>query len=142
MDKLEDIIKEVKIQFKENITKEKLSERANLMVSFEKNLFCRITPIFLKNYVLKVINYFTANMCTSCLSNIGKVTFDDEIKDYVTSLSVLTSTSGFQFTVCSFLDDISIGVSSVYRYNDVIKNFFRFLSLNGVDIQIDFNGDD
>lgn len=142
LDTLENIISNVQKQFKENITKEKLSERANLMVSFEKNIFCRITPIFLKNYVLKIIDRFTAQMCTSCLSNIGVIKFDEEIKDYIKSVSVLTSTTGFQFTICSFKDAFSIGISNIFKYNDVIKNFLRFLSSNGLDIVIDFNGDD
>lgn len=141
-DKLENIISNVQKQFKENITKEKLSERANLMVSFEKNIFCRITPIFFKNFVLKIIDYFTSQMSTSCLSNIGIIKFDDEIEDYIKSVSVLTSTNNFQFTICSFNNDLSIGISNIFKYNNVIKNFLRFLSNNELDIIIDFNGDD
>ena len=142
MDKLEDVICEVKNQFKENITKDKLSERANLMVSFEKNIFCRIIPIYLKNYVLKAIDFFTSQMSTSCLSNVGIIKFDEEVKDYIKNITVITSTSGFQFTICSFGNDMSIGISNKYKYNNVIKNFLRFLSDNDLEIIIDFNGDD
>lgn len=138
-DTLEDVIESVNKQFKENITAEKLSERANLMVSFEKNWFCRITPILLKNYVLKIIDYFTSQMSTTCLSNIGIINFDKNIEDKIKSTSVLTSTNTFQFTICSFKDDVTIGISNKFKYNDVIKNFCRFLSDNGLNINIDFS---
>src|SRR5699024_2613007 len=55
-DKLEDVIKEVNKQFKTNLTAEKLSERVNYMVAFEKNFICRISPIYLKNLVLRKID--------------------------------------------------------------------------------------
>lgn len=138
-DNLENIIESVNKQFKYNITAQKLSERANLMVSFEKNWLCRIIPIFLKDCVLKIIDYFTSQMCTSCLSNVGIIKFDECISDYIKSVSVLTSTNAFQFTICSFKDDVTIGISSIYKYNDVIKNFCRFLSENGLNINIDFS---
>ena len=138
-DTLEDIIKEVNKQFKENITKEKLSERVNLMISFEKNIFCRFTPIFIKNYILKIIDYFTSQMCTTCLSNIGIIKLEKDLEDYIKNISVLTSTNNFQFTICSFKENLVIGISSKYKYNNIIKNFLRLLSNYNLNIKVDFN---
>lgn len=135
-DQLEDIIQEVSRQFKENINAEKLSERANLMVSFEKNWICRVMPIFLKNIILKIANELSAQASTTCLSNIGMIKMDEKIAEKIQSINVLTSTESFQFILCTFQDDLSIGISSKYRYNDVIKNFCRFFSNHDFDVQI------
>ena len=135
-DTLEDIIKNVSKQFKENINIDKLSKRANQMVYYEKNVFCRFAPIFFKNIVLSIIYKCSFNMSTTCLSNIGEIKFKEEISKYINSISVLTSTNNFQFTICSHKEDLSIGISSKYKYNNIIKNFCCFFSKNNLDINI------
>ncbi len=135
-DTLEDIIKQVSEQLKNNLTKDKLIIRVNQMVAFEKNIFCRFSPIFIKNIVLKVINNFTSMMNSSCVSNLGIISFDKEIEKYINNINVLTSTTCFQFTLCSFKNDLSIGISSKYKYNDVIKNFCNYFSNLDMDVLI------
>ena len=135
-DTFEDVIKSVNEQFKSNLTMNTISDRANKMVAFEKNIFCRIMPVFVKNIVLQAIDNFTSQMSSSCVSNIGKISFDKKIEDYIKDVNVFTSTSGFQFTLCSFKDDLSIGISSKYRYNNVITNFCRFFTYNDIEMTI------
>ncbi len=134
---LEDIISHVTTQFKEKLDAEKLSERVNLMVSFERNWLCRILPIFIKEPVLNIIDKVTSNASTTCLSNIGKVTFDFEVSSYITSISALTSTNTFQFTICSFQNDLCIGLSNRFLNNDILKNFCRYFSHHNFNVTID-----
>lgn len=134
--KLEDIIKSVNSQFKEVLTPEKLMERVNKMVAFERNFLCRITPIFIKNIALKIINYFSDRMSTSCVSNIGKIEFPSSATPYIENVNILTSTPGFQLTICSYNNDLSIGISSKYKYNEIIKNFCNYFSEQGFDMTI------
>lgn len=136
-DSLDKIITSVNKQFKKNINADKLIQRANLMVSFEKNVFCRFIPIYIKDFVLKVIDDYFYHKGSSCVSNIGVINFDTKVEEYIKSVSVLTSTNNFQFTICSFKDDFCIGISSKYKYNNVIKNFCRFFSENGLNVTID-----
>ena len=75
-------------------------------------------------------------MSTTCLSNIGKIEFNKEISKYINNISVLTSTNNFQFTICSHKEDLSIGISSKYKYNNIIKNFCCFFPKNNIDINI------
>lgn len=138
-DTLEEIIKSVSSQLKENLIKEKLVERVNLMVSFEKLFICRCAPIFLKDAVINLIDKYTSQNSTSCLSNVGVVKFNDKIEDHIESISVLTATSSYQFTICSFQDDLCIGISNQFINNNIIKNFCRFFSDNGLDVTIDMN---
>lgn len=135
-DTLKDIIKSINEQFKTNLTPEKLSERVNQMVAFEKNIFCRITPVFLKNWALSIISFFSNRMSTSCVSNIGKIAFDKNETKYIENINILTSTPSFQFTLCSFEDDLSIGISSKYKYNEIIKNFCNYFSKQDIEMTI------
>ena len=135
-DTLDEIIKKVSEELKNNITKEKLSIRVNQMVAFEKNIFCRFTPIFIKNIVLKTIDLFTSKMNTSCVSNLGIISFNKEIETYIENVNILTSTNGFQFSLCSFKNDLSIGISSKYKYNEIIKNFCNYFSNQNIDMLI------
>ncbi len=136
-DSITNIIDNVNKQFKEKITAEKLSERVNLLVSLEKNWLCRIVPIFIKEPVLRLFDHFITNGNTSCVSNLGIISLDKKIEDYVESISVLTSTSDFQFTICSYKNDLCIGISNRFVNNDIIKNFCRYFSNNNIKMYID-----
>lgn len=138
-DSLEDIISSVNKQFKENINAKKLSERVNLMVSFEKNIFCRLAPIFIKDIVLNVINKFTSQSSSTCLSNIGVIKLDKNIEERIKKISVIVSTESFQLTICTFKNKLCIGISNKFVNNDIIKNFCRYFSLNGINIEADVN---
>jgi len=75
-------------------------------------------------------------MSTSCVSNIGKIEFPSSASPYIENVNILTSTPGFQFTICSFNNDLSIGISSKYKYNEIIKNFCNYFSEQGMDLTI------
>ena len=134
---LSDIIKSIQKQFKENINKEKLCERTNLMVSFEQNWFCRLSPIFIKDIVLNVIDKFTSNATTTSLSNVGKIEFKEEIDKYIQNISAFSSTNNFQLTVCSYKNNLNISISNNFVNNDIIKNFCRYFSNQNLKIEID-----
>lgn len=136
-DTLEDVIKEVNKQFKENITLEKLTERVNMMVSFEKNWFCRFVPIAIKNIFLNIADNIASQRSTTCLSNIGIIKLNEKIEEKIESFSVLTSTNNFQFTICSFKDKLCIGISNTYINNDIIKNLCCYFSKQNIKVQID-----
>lgn len=132
----EDIIMVVKNEFKERINIEKLEERVNTMVNYQKLIAARVIPLFIKDIFMIITDKFTSKMHTTTLSNIGKVKFSDEIDKYIESLSVLTTTEGFQFTIISNKNDLCIGISSIYKYNNIIRNFAIFFKENNIDEEI------
>lgn len=133
-DTIEDIIASINQQLKNKLTKEELIKRVNRMISFERNIICRVVPIFVKNIVLNYANKITSKMSTTCVSNVGKIDFDKKISEYIENINVLTSTTDFRVTLCTFENDLSIGVSSRFKYNEVIKNFFNYFSSHDIDI--------
>lgn len=127
-DTLEDIIKSVSEQLKNRITKENLSKRVNKMVSLEKNVILRVTPLGLKDFALNLTDKFATSGCTTCVSNLGKIKTNKILEKYVKDINVLNSTGSFKFTICSYNDNLSIGISTVFRQNDIIKDFCRFFT--------------
>lgn len=135
----ESIIKNVNNQLKNGLSKEKLSERMNLMIALEKNILMRSVPVFIKDIVLRFIDQFILGKATTCLSNVGIIKFDKKVEKYVDEVNVITSTPGFQFVVSSYKDILSIGISSIYKTNNIIKNFCRYFANEGIEVSINSN---
>lgn len=136
---LEDIIQSVDNQLKENIKKDQLAIRMNQMIYLEKNIIIRLVPMVIKDLVLRIVDKIVYNSTTSSVSNIGKITVDKKIEPYIEGFNVLTTTKYLQLTTCSYQDDLSIGISSKYISNDIIKNFCHFFSENKIEGIININ---
>lgn len=134
-----DLVTEVNRQLKENITKEQLRVRMNQMISLEKNIFIRFVPIIIKDFVLRTIDRIIYSTTTSSLSNIGKITVDKKIEKYIQNFNVLTTTKNQQLTICSYQDDLSIGISTKYINTDIIKNFCNFFQEHNIEGTMNIN---
>lgn len=138
-DDFEAILKSVDNQLKEETTKDQLKIRMNQMIAVEKNVAVRIVPMIVKDFALRIADNVINSSTTSSVSNIGKITVDKKVESYIRNFNVLTTTKYLQLTICSYQDDLSIGISSKYTNNDVIKNFCRFFSENGMEGTININ---
>lgn len=135
-DDLQKITEIVRSELQEKLTAKSLSVRVNQMVSFEKNPFCRVAPLGVKNLVLRIIDAVVAGKSTTTISNLGKIDFGDSFDSYIENVNVLTSTQGFQMTICSFQNNLSIGIASRYKYHDGIRNFCNYFSNCGIPVTI------
>ncbi|MEG2025429.1 MAG: alcohol acetyltransferase, partial [Gordonibacter sp.] len=72
-------------------------------------------------------------------SSLGVIEMDESVAPYVREVNVLTSTTGINFMVCSFGDDLSIGISTVFSNLGVVKNFCRYFSSQGIEGRINTN---
>lgn len=141
-DKLEDVIKSVDEELKSSINIDKLRNRMNKMVSFEKNIFARMAPIFLKDLVLNIIDKISNADCTCCLSNIGQVKMNEKLDKYIENFNVLSTTGSLKITVCSYKNDLSIGISSKYESNNIIKTFCSLFADNNIKGKLNINWGD
>lgn len=121
---------------------ERLKSRMNRMISLEKNPLLRLAPLFVKDLVLKGADRLTARETTTTISNIGRVDFDGQLAPHIRNVNLLTSTTGLNFTLCSFADDLSIGISTAYSNLDIIKDFCRFFSHRGIEGYLNVNKTD
>lgn len=136
---IEEVVRAIDAQLKNNLSKEKLSERMNLMIALEKNVLMRSVPVIIKDIVLVFIDQFITGKATSCLSNVGIIKFDPTVEEYVEDVNILNSTDNFQFVITSFKNKLSIGISSIYKSNNIIKNFCRYFANEGIEIEINSN---
>ena len=111
----------------------------NQMISLEKNIFIRFVPIIIKDFVLRTIDRIIYSTTTSSLSNIGKITVDKKIEKYIQNFNVLTTTKNQQLTICSYQDDLSIGISTKYINTDIIKNFCNFFQEHNIEGTMNIN---
>ena len=138
----EEIVDIVNEQLKSKVNIDNLKVRMNNMIYFEKNVVIRFVPIFIKDIVLKIVDYLSNQSCTSSISNIGVITVDEKLEKYIENFNVLSTTNTLKITVCSYKDDLSIGFSTKYISNDIIKNFCRFFSKNNIPGIINISEDD
>nr|WP_196779105.1 alcohol acetyltransferase [Bifidobacterium choloepi] len=127
-----DIAREVQEQLTTATSRERIAGYMNTMVRLEKNAVLRVAPSAAKDVVLDLAQKMTERQTTTTVSNVGRIVFDPRIAEHVRTVSMLTTPAGLNFTVCSFEDDLSIGVSSIYRELDVTKNLVRLLAAQGV----------
>ena len=139
---LQDIATKVNELLKENTKKDKIQVRMNQMISLEKNIGIRIVPSIIKDIALRITDDIVQNNTTSSVSNIGKIEVNKKLSPYIKNFNVLTSTKYIQMTICSYEDDLSIGMSSRYINNDIIKNFCNILKDNNITGIMNINEED
>jgi len=136
---LNEIIKSVGEEFKRKLTKEHLDKQLKDFVSLEKNMLARITPLSLKDFVLRIADKLNDRKITSSISNVGKIVLFEDFRDYIKQFSVCVSARRPLITLCSYEDNLVISFTSPFEETDIQKTFFQFLSERGVDMQITSN---
>lgn len=118
-----------------------LKRRMMRMVKLEKNPFLRVAPLLLKDAVLGLASRLSEGEVTTTVSSLGVIALPDAAAPYVRSVSVLTSTTGINFVACTYADDLSIGVISVYESNRIVRSLVGILDELGVRSTINLNKD-
>lgn len=138
-DQLEDIIKELKQAFDTELTQEKLRTHLNRLSALENNVFMRIIPLVLKDYILRLASRLADRGVTATLSNVGKITVTKELAPYINQFDCFTSVRRPQIGMCSFGDKLLVSFASPYLATDIQKNFFRMLTQEGVQVTVASN---
>lgn len=109
-----------------------LKRRMMAMIKLEKNPLLRAAPLFVKDAVLGVAAWKTTREVTTTVSSLGRVTLDECTAPFVRGVSALTSTAGLNFIVCTYGDDLSIGISSRFLSQRVVRSLVRLMDEAGV----------
>lgn len=135
----EEIVQFVKQSFAENLKKDRLAEAINGYTAAERNVFARITPLFLKDICLRYAYKIAETRDTAAFSNIGLVRIPKEAEPYVQAFDVCTGTNKLQLCACTFEDRLSMSFTSPFLHADVERNFFRRLTEAGIRVEIASN---
>ena len=137
---LADIARHVQEQLGHATSRERVESHMNRMIALEKNPVLRLAPSPAKDWVLELARFIADRETTTTVSNLGRVTLDERLARHVRSVSFLTTPASLNFTVCSFGDDLSIGISTIYHDLNVIKNLCRILAAQGISGRMNIAG--
>ena len=139
-EEIKDLVKE---QFAKGIEKEELIRKMSENVAFEKNIFLRITPYFLKNFVLKIgYSMLGIKLNTMSLTNIGNIIFPESMKPYIRDLTAAVFAGKINTVNCSIMtyeNKFKITFTRSIIETRIEKEFFRHLRNEGLDIEIESN---
>lgn len=133
----------VKDQFEKGMTKRELIRKMSENVKFEKNIFLRFTPYFLKKYALKIgYNMLGMKLNTMSLTNIGKVDFPESMQPYVYDVTAGVYSGKFNTVNCSIMsyqDRLKISFTRSIVETTIEREFFRHFTNLGIDVEIESN---
>ena len=135
-----EIARHVQEQLGHATSRERVESHMNRMIALEKNPVLRLAPSPAKDWVLELARFIADRETTTTVSNLGRVTLDERLARHVRSVSFLTTPASLNFTVCSFGDDLSIGISTIYHDLNVIKNLCRILAAQGISGRMNIAG--
>ncbi|MDD4850030.1 MAG: hypothetical protein PHO10_04955 [Gemmiger sp.] len=93
-------------------------------------------PLFIKNKAVGFFTWLETFKETVTLSNMGRIPLAPALANYVDGFSSVSSTNTMFICVCSYQEELVLGISSAFRNTNVLKNFIRGLSGNGLDVTI------
>ncbi len=140
---LEEILALVKEQFKKGMTKEELIRKMSENVAFEKNILLRMTPYFLKKYVLKIgYQIIGLSLNTMSVTNIGKTDLPESMHPYIDNVSVAAYSGKFNTLnvgIASYEDKFKITFTRSIIETTIEREFFRFFTDMGMKLEIESN---
>jgi NRPS condensation-like uncharacterized protein len=130
---LEAVAIDIQAQLKIVTQADNLKPRMMRMIGFEKSPWLRFAPLLLKDFVLDMANRLAARKTTTTVSNLGVIDVDPHYSQLIDGLTVLTSTSGLNFSLCTFKDDLTIGISTVFSSLEVVRQLYQVFDQAGID---------
>ncbi len=128
---------------KQQITQENLEAIFSYNVSNEQALWARAVPLVFKNMVMRIIYTQSALANTTTITNIGRIDVAAEYAPYVRRFTAFLSFSkgqGLKGTICSYQDRLVYTFSSMWAETGVIRDVFRQIAEDGIEVTIDTNG--
>lgn len=123
----DDILAVVSETFTRELDRDRLADRFRGYAAFEENPIARITPLHLKDIVMRIVYAHSNRAYSALLSNVGIVDMPDAFRQHIRAFHVCNATNKIQLCLCSFAGRLSISATSPYTDTDVQRRFFRRL---------------
>ena len=139
----EEVLSLVCESLRDQINREHLEELFSYNVSNEKIWIARATPLFIKNIAMRQIYKTSALANTGTVTNIGNIALSEDYEPYVEMFHAFLAMSKGQHlkgTICSYQDTLVFSFSYDLADVSVQRGFFRKLSSDGIDVEIESNG--
>lgn len=120
-----------------------LNARFTGNVLFEKSVFVRIIPLFIKNFIMKIVfNRLGDRKCSSVISNLGNIHLPDEMASYVERMDFTLGAPSHNPVGCTMLSYkglIRFSMTRTIIESDVERAFFTRLVKLGIPVTIESN---
>ena len=139
----EEVLADVKLQFEQELEKDKIAMHMNDYVRIEKNIFVRAVPLEIKKYFLMIGANLGSRSITAVYSNIGIIHLPEEYREYIRHFGIFASTNSLQMCSCSYGDEMVLGFTSKIPDDSIQRNFRRMLSEEEIphrELKNDFPG--
>ena len=139
----EEVLVDVKLQFEQELEKDKIAMHMNDYVRIEKNIFVRAVPLEIKKYFLMIGANLGSRSITAVYSNIGIIHLPEEYREYIRHFGIFASTNSLQMCSCSYGDEMVLGFTSKIPDDSIQRNFRRMLSEEEIphrELKNDFPG--
>lgn len=139
----EEVLQIVRESLRAQIQKDNLEKLFSYNVSNEKVVWARMVPLPIKNIAIKTIYTQSALANTATVTNIGKIETESEYTPYIDMFYAFLAMSKGQHlkgTICAYGDTLSFNFSSDLADTSVQRGFFRQLSSDGLQVEIETNG--
>ncbi len=136
---IQDICQTIDKQFKKQLEKDALESRLKRFIDFEFNPFIRVVIRPLKDFALKLVNKATNRNITLAMSNLGRLTFPEEIEKYIEDIYYYTSVIRPQFCMISYAGRLTLTFTSPFVETDIQREMIRLLTDKGLPVSVDAN---
>ncbi|WP_353947975.1 hypothetical protein ABNN70_12535 [Sporolactobacillus sp. Y61] len=135
----EDVVKKIGDDLRIGLSKENLTRIIEAYSAVENNIFSRITPLFIKDRVLRAAYDLAMRRSTAGFSNLGVISMPHEVETFIRSFDVCSGTNGLQICMCSYQDRLSVSFSSPLISSEIQRRFFRTLTNLGAKVEMATN---
>lgn len=133
----EELVKHVKEQTTSCATKDYFQSMINFNTNAQKNIFLRLTPLFLKNLILKLTHRILGySLDTYAFSNMGVVSCPEEFKDYVVRYDLALATT-FGAAAATYNGMTLISMTSLIKDTLLERYFVDQLVRDGVTLCVE-----
>ncbi|MCD8196387.1 MAG: DUF6320 domain-containing protein [Lachnospiraceae bacterium] len=139
----EDVLEQVKEEFEQGLSKERVAERMDRLVRLEKNPFLRVVPLEIKQLFLMTGTSLGAKSVTAVYSNMGIVKMAPEYERWIARYGIFASTESLQLCSCSSGENLTLGFTSKIPNDNIQRNFMQLLKKEGIpvtELENDFPG--
>lgn len=142
LETFDEILLEVKKEFEEKLTFQKVKGYLTRDVKLGMNIPIRLVPLFIKKVFINLSGSMLSKTSTSTLSNVGVADIDKKYKKYIDNILVLVMPNKNQklkCTICSYDDKLNITMNSNIDDIRFEKTFFSLLKRCLKKIKIESN---
>ena len=121
---------------KDELVPEKIKAHMNHFQKLQQNFGIRIAPLFIKQPGLRLAVWADNKNVSSVVSNLGSIKLPKEMGEHVDYYSLFCSSQNMFFCCNTFKDNMVIGITNPYARTDVIRDFVRGFSKDGVPVRL------